>query len=145
MKVIDARRNPARAAWRVWRRRLQGVVMRTLASAAPREAWSASLPALAAAAEAARRAQLAHEHHRRGRDMDAAAYDSVRAERSKIEPVIAAIMGPRRCVQILGIAGVDLERAMRLLELVGPSVSEALAFTDVVDVMLLDDDRRGAA
>lgn len=145
--VIDATRDHSRPMWRAWRRRLHGAIARTLISSTPRETWSQSLPALAAAAEKAMRAGIAHEFHSRGRDMmPDSEYEGIRAQRAEIEPMIAAVMGPRRCAQILERAGIDLDRAARLLELVGPSVSDALAFLDVVDVVMLDGgSARGAA
>jgi len=146
MIVVDTtRRNPARAAWRSWRRRLQGVLTRTLASAAPLETWTQAVPTLNAAAEAAMRAQLEHEYHARGRSMPAGAYEALRDERAKVQPIVAVTMGPQRCVEILCYAGVDFPRALRLLEVVGAAVSEVIAFADVIDVVLLDDESRGAA
>lgn len=93
------------------------------------------------------RAGLEHEFHLRGREMmDASEYDGIRAQRAEIEPAVAAMMGPKRCAQILERAGIDLDRAARLLDLVGPSVSDALAFLDVVDLVMLDNgSARGAA
>jgi hypothetical protein len=146
MIVIDGRRDPARAAWRSWRRRLQGAISRTLASSTPAETWSQALPALNAAADAAKRAQLAHQFHQHGRDSDDDMLTRICAGRVEPEAIVAATMGPKRCVQILMHAGVDFDRAFRLVERVGASVSAALAFADVPSVVVLDDEgERGAA
>jgi hypothetical protein len=147
MKVIDATRDRSRPLWRAWRRRLHGAIARTLTSSAPVETWRASLPALANAAETAMRANLEYEFHSRGREMmPRSEYEGIREQRAELEPVIASVMGPKRIAAILDRAGVDIERTARLLELVGTSVADALAFLEVMDVVMLDDgSARGAA
>jgi hypothetical protein len=143
--VVDATKSPERAAWRAWRRRLQGAVTRTLASPTPAATWKEALPSLNAAAERAVRLAHEHEFHVRGRSTTPTMFNEVLAERAQAQELVALIMGPKRCVQILYTAGVSFERAMQLLELVGPAVADALAFADVFNVIRLEDETRGAA
>lgn len=145
MKVIDATRNSARPLWRSWRRRLQGAITRTIASSTPRETWRRELPALDRAADAAMRAQLEHQYHEHGRDADNETINAFREGRAEAEALMAATMGPKRCVQILVHAGVDFERAMQLLEAVGPDATKAIGFADVIDIVVLDEEARGAS
>ena len=146
MNVIDATRDHSRPLWRAWRRRLHGAIARTLISSSPRETWRKELPALLTAAEAARRAALQHEMHQHRRDPDPAWLDETAVLRVDAEEYAGATMMIGRAVYILGVSGIDRDRAMRLCADVGPAVVAALAWLDVVDVVMLGDEgARGAA
>lgn len=145
MIIVDARRDRTQQPWRRWRRRLHGAVERALRSPTPATTWRAELPALAAAGEQAMRATLDQKLLEHGRDPEAAWVQRHRAVRAEAEVIVAATMGPARAAKLLAAAGIDLDRAMRLVELVGPAVADAVAFLDVLDVLQLDGRVRGAA
>jgi hypothetical protein len=146
VKVIDARRDPSQPIWRKWKRCTHGAVVCTLAAPSPRQAWARALPRLSKIADDGMRLAAEHQFHLRGSEMQPAAYESVREQRAQIVPVIAETMEEWRIADLLGRAGVDLERAVRLIDAVGAeAAAQAVAFLDVIDVLLLDDEARGAA
>lgn len=145
LHFIDATRDQVRPLLRRWRGQLRGAVVSALASPSPREAWAKSLPGLTAASRRLARMMVVEELSRHGRDPDSAWLREAETARSNAERIAALMMGPARAAKLLVAEGIDLDRAMRLVVAVGPRVADAVAWLDVLDVITLDQTRRGAA
>jgi hypothetical protein len=140
MKVIDAGRNTAAPLLRRWKGRLRHAVTATITSATPVATWAAHLPVLAADARRARRASLRLQLRRAGRDPDDAWFDVREAERELAEQLLP--LDAERVVELLVVVGVPAEMAVRLLDVVPVELAvRAVAWVDIVDVIVLDDAR----